>query len=68
VGLRISYPPRRNHSFGVCVLARLGATIRSSLGRAPPEIPLPRVRPAFILPAAGSWAGRKQIFGPNFAE
>jgi len=56
VGLRIFYPLRRNHSFGVCTLACLGTTIRSSLGRAPSEIPLPREQPAFLLPAVGSWA------------
>jgi len=71
VGLRVFYPLRRNHSFGVCALGCLGTTIRSSLGRAPSEIPLPRERPAFLLPAEGSWAvwvGRMQVFGPNFAE
>src|SRR3954454_15476730 len=69
-GLCISYPLRRNHSFGVCTLARLGTTIRSSLGLAPSEIPS-QERPAFLLPAVGSWvvwAGRMQVFGPNFAE
>src|SRR3712207_2226995 len=62
------YPLRRNHSFGVCTLARLGTTIRLSLGRAPSEIPPPNSGPAFLLPAVGSWAvwgGRMQVFGPD---
>ena len=53
MGLRIFYPLRRNHSFGVCTLACLGTTIRSSLGRAPSEIPLPRARTGFSLACCG---------------
>jgi hypothetical protein len=57
VGLRIFYPPRRNHSFGVCALARLGTTIGSSLGRAPSEIPLPRAA-GFSVGCGGVLLGR----------
>jgi hypothetical protein len=66
VGLRIFYPLRTNHSFGVGTLACLGTKIGSPLGRAPSEIPS-QERPAFLSPAVGSsWAGRIQVFGPNF--
>jgi hypothetical protein len=51
VGLRISYPVRRNHSFGVCALGRFGTTIRLSLSRAPLVPPPRNGDPAFLLPA-----------------
>ena len=52
MGLRISYPPRRNHSFGVCALGRFGTTIRLSLSWAP-LFPLQGRRPGFSLALAG---------------
>src|SRR5215208_6153511 len=44
-----AYPPApvKKSLIGVCALAHLGSTISSSLGRAPSEIPLPRVARLF---------------------
>src|SRR5215217_2530863 len=44
-----AYPPApvKKSLMGVCALALLGSTISSSLGRAPSEIPLPRVARLF---------------------
>src|SRR5215203_6755137 len=44
-----AYPPApvKKSLIGVCALALLGSTISASLGRAPSEIPLPRVARLF---------------------